>query len=277
MAISDHIAVMDEGRIEQVGAPRELYDKPANGFVMSFLGPVSEVGGRPGAAARHRDPARARRRHAPGHGRARRAPRLRGPRGAAARRRRARLGAAQSRARPTRSGSRRARSSGSARPTGRSSPPDDAAAAGAWLRPGRRPPRAGQALRSRRRPASSSARRSRRRRARRSTPRWRARARAAARPERAPHRQPQRARAEQPARQPHADAGPVGARRVLRHVAARGADDDRAAARERARERPVAAVGDHEVAPRASSASRTATARARRWREPANGPGSRPL
>jgi sulfate transport system ATP-binding protein len=45
MAISDHIAVMDEGRIEQVGGPLELYDKPANRFVMSFLGPVSEVGG----------------------------------------------------------------------------------------------------------------------------------------------------------------------------------------------------------------------------------------
>ena len=44
MAISDHIAVMDEGRIEQVGAPRELYDKPANRFVMGFLGPVSKVG-----------------------------------------------------------------------------------------------------------------------------------------------------------------------------------------------------------------------------------------
>src|SRR5215213_970939 len=46
MAISDHIAVMDEGRIEQVGAPTELYDNPANGFVMSFLGPVSRVGDR---------------------------------------------------------------------------------------------------------------------------------------------------------------------------------------------------------------------------------------
>jgi len=46
MAIADHIAVMDEGRIEQVGAPRELYDQPANGFVMSFLGPVSRVGDR---------------------------------------------------------------------------------------------------------------------------------------------------------------------------------------------------------------------------------------
>ncbi len=43
MAISDHIAVMDDGRIEQVGGPRELYDKPANAFVMGFLGPVSRV------------------------------------------------------------------------------------------------------------------------------------------------------------------------------------------------------------------------------------------
>jgi sulfate/thiosulfate transport system ATP-binding protein len=44
MAISDHIAVMDHGSIEQVGGPRELYDQPANGFVMRFLGPVSKVG-----------------------------------------------------------------------------------------------------------------------------------------------------------------------------------------------------------------------------------------
>ena len=45
MAISDHIAVMDNARIEQVGGPLELYDKPVNRFVMSFLGPVSQVGG----------------------------------------------------------------------------------------------------------------------------------------------------------------------------------------------------------------------------------------
>ena len=58
MAISDHIAVMDHGRIEQVGGPRELYDQPANRFVMSFLGPVSQVGERARAPARHRDLAR---------------------------------------------------------------------------------------------------------------------------------------------------------------------------------------------------------------------------
>jgi sulfate transport system ATP-binding protein len=44
MSIADHIAVMDHGRIEQVGAPRDLYDQPANAFVMSFLGPVSKLG-----------------------------------------------------------------------------------------------------------------------------------------------------------------------------------------------------------------------------------------
>jgi sulfate transport system ATP-binding protein len=46
MEISDTIAVMNEGRIEQVGAPREVYDAPANEFVMGFLGPVSRVGER---------------------------------------------------------------------------------------------------------------------------------------------------------------------------------------------------------------------------------------
>jgi sulfate/thiosulfate transport system ATP-binding protein len=46
MDVADRIAVMNEGRIEQVGAPRELYDRPASGFVMSFLGPVARLGDR---------------------------------------------------------------------------------------------------------------------------------------------------------------------------------------------------------------------------------------
>ncbi len=46
MEISDHIAVMDHGRIEQVGGPRELYDRPATPFVMRFLGPVTRLGER---------------------------------------------------------------------------------------------------------------------------------------------------------------------------------------------------------------------------------------
>jgi sulfate transport system ATP-binding protein len=36
---------MDHGRIEQVGPPRELYDRPATAFVMGFLGPVTRIDG----------------------------------------------------------------------------------------------------------------------------------------------------------------------------------------------------------------------------------------
>jgi sulfate transport system ATP-binding protein len=43
MEVSDRIAVMHAGTIEQVGAPKEVYDAPANDFVMGFLGPVSKV------------------------------------------------------------------------------------------------------------------------------------------------------------------------------------------------------------------------------------------
>jgi sulfate transport system ATP-binding protein len=46
MDVSDRIAVMHEGRIEQVGSPREVYDAPANDFVMGFVGPVSRLGDR---------------------------------------------------------------------------------------------------------------------------------------------------------------------------------------------------------------------------------------
>jgi sulfate transport system ATP-binding protein len=44
MDISDQIVVMNEGRIEQVGAPRELYEEPANEFVMGFVGEVNRLG-----------------------------------------------------------------------------------------------------------------------------------------------------------------------------------------------------------------------------------------
>jgi sulfate transport system ATP-binding protein len=45
MELADRIVVINEGRVEQAGAPRELYDKPANDFVMGFLGPVSRLRG----------------------------------------------------------------------------------------------------------------------------------------------------------------------------------------------------------------------------------------
>jgi sulfate transport system ATP-binding protein len=44
MDVADRIVVLNEGRIEQVGAPRELYDSPSTPFVMGFLGPVSRLG-----------------------------------------------------------------------------------------------------------------------------------------------------------------------------------------------------------------------------------------
>src|ERR1700709_195431 len=43
--VADRIAVLNKGRIEQVGSPTEVYDSPANGFVMSFLGAVSSLSG----------------------------------------------------------------------------------------------------------------------------------------------------------------------------------------------------------------------------------------
>jgi sulfate transport system ATP-binding protein len=46
MEVSDRIAVMNEGQLQQVGPPREVYDRPANQFVMGFLGPVSKLGDR---------------------------------------------------------------------------------------------------------------------------------------------------------------------------------------------------------------------------------------
>ena len=46
LEVSDEIVVINHGRIEQVGRPDELYDHPANDFVMGFLGPVTEFDGR---------------------------------------------------------------------------------------------------------------------------------------------------------------------------------------------------------------------------------------
>src|ERR1700740_1108700 len=43
--VADRIAVLKDGRIEQVGSPSAVYDTPANAFVMSFLGAVSSLNG----------------------------------------------------------------------------------------------------------------------------------------------------------------------------------------------------------------------------------------
>jgi sulfate transport system ATP-binding protein len=44
MEISDQIAVINHGRLEQIGSPRELYDSPASEFVMTFVGDAQPLG-----------------------------------------------------------------------------------------------------------------------------------------------------------------------------------------------------------------------------------------
>jgi iron(III) transport system ATP-binding protein len=44
-AIADRIAVLDQGQIQQIGAPLELYDRPANRFVATFLGTANMIEG----------------------------------------------------------------------------------------------------------------------------------------------------------------------------------------------------------------------------------------
>src|SRR5262249_56879817 len=38
LALSDRIAVLSQGRIEQIGAPSEIYERPASAFVADFIG-----------------------------------------------------------------------------------------------------------------------------------------------------------------------------------------------------------------------------------------------
>jgi sulfate transport system ATP-binding protein len=44
MEVADSVVVMNGGRIEQVAPPRELYDRPANAFVMGFVGRANRFG-----------------------------------------------------------------------------------------------------------------------------------------------------------------------------------------------------------------------------------------
>jgi sulfate transport system ATP-binding protein len=44
MDVAAQIVVMNGGRVEQTGSPRELYEHPSNEFVMSFIGPVNRLG-----------------------------------------------------------------------------------------------------------------------------------------------------------------------------------------------------------------------------------------
>ena len=58
MELADRVVVLNEGRIEQIGAPAELYDAPASPFVLSFVGeavalPVNVVEGQATFAGRN--------------------------------------------------------------------------------------------------------------------------------------------------------------------------------------------------------------------------------
>ncbi|MGV1831923.1 MULTISPECIES: ABC transporter ATP-binding protein [Agrobacterium] len=45
MAISDHVAIMNEGVIVQYGRPTEIYENPASSFVANFIGRVNSIDG----------------------------------------------------------------------------------------------------------------------------------------------------------------------------------------------------------------------------------------
>jgi sulfate transport system ATP-binding protein len=44
MEVADEVVVMHRGRVEQIAGPVELYDRPANEFVMTFVGQANRVG-----------------------------------------------------------------------------------------------------------------------------------------------------------------------------------------------------------------------------------------
>ena len=44
MDVAEQIVVMNDGQVEQTGAPRDLYEHPETEFVMSFVGPVNRLG-----------------------------------------------------------------------------------------------------------------------------------------------------------------------------------------------------------------------------------------
>ena len=59
MEVADRLAIINEGRLEQVGTPADIYDHPDNEFVLKFLGPATELEGvpvRPHDLVLHRQP-----------------------------------------------------------------------------------------------------------------------------------------------------------------------------------------------------------------------------
>ena len=60
MEVAEQIVVLNDGRIEQVGSPHDLYEQPANEFVMGFVGPVERAVRTLDPPARRGDPAASR-------------------------------------------------------------------------------------------------------------------------------------------------------------------------------------------------------------------------
>ena len=46
LGLSDRVAVMNAGRIEQLGPPRDVYERPVTHFVADFIGASSVLEGR---------------------------------------------------------------------------------------------------------------------------------------------------------------------------------------------------------------------------------------
>ena len=113
LEVAQQVAVINGGRIEQTGTPDDLYERPANPFVMGFVGPVSPARRTRGCA---RTTSRCSRIDEDGaleaHRRARRARRLRGPHRGGARRRQLGRRCSRPASRPTSSSCARARSCG---------------------------------------------------------------------------------------------------------------------------------------------------------------------
>ena len=159
MEVADTIAVMNHGRIEQVGAPRELYEHPVNQFVMTFMGSVNRLGE---TFVRPHDielRAQLERRHLAGDDRAPRLPGLGGPgRPPAPGRRRAHVRPGHPRRR-RRAGARAGSAPSSCGPTTSASSPRAPGAPGS-SRPGHgappAPPSRRRGARPRPRPSSAS-------------------------------------------------------------------------------------------------------------------------
>ena len=60
LSLADRIAVMNRGKIEQVGTPREIYEKPANEFTARFMGELNVVAAESPFAVALRGPAQRR-------------------------------------------------------------------------------------------------------------------------------------------------------------------------------------------------------------------------